>query len=309
MAINIMVARMLGVELFGQYAIIQSTLLTVAFVAQLATGSTAAKYVAELRSSDPIRAGRVVGLCALTTLATAAIGAVLLALYADWLARVAMHEASLGFALRLGAAFIIFNCLNFYQVGALAGLESYPTLAYTGIQGGLVAFSLSIIGTWLYGLNGAIASLAVAAMMRWIICQYALERELSRCGIVTTYRGSWKERAILWNFSIPAALSGFLTMPGTWLANLFLIQQPNGFAQNALYNAALTLKAAAMFLTNNANSVGMSILSNQKGLNDSKRYLKLYIANLLICLVMMLVIGCVVIAASPLIFRLYGPTF
>lgn len=309
LAINIIVARMLGQEGFGQYALVLSTLFTAAFVAQIATGSTAVKYVAEFRSTDPSRAGRIVGLCALVTLVTSGVAFLGLLLGADWLARVAMKEPSLAFALRLGAAFVIFNCLNFYQMGALAGLESYPALARTGMVGGLAAVSVSVPITWVFGLSGAVFALVLAALLRWGVCAHALRRETRRQGIAVAYRGAWRERAILGKFAMPAALSGFLTMPATWLANLFLIQQPNGFSQNAFYNAAMNLKTIVMFLSNNVNSVGMSLLSNQKGLNDRRRYRQLYFANIAICTALMLVAGGVVLLGGRYLLRLYGEHF
>src|SRR3990170_1825677 len=62
--VNIIVARILMMQSFGEYAMVQSTLLTLAVISQLATGYTASKYLAEYRTSDPKKAGRIMGLCA-----------------------------------------------------------------------------------------------------------------------------------------------------------------------------------------------------------------------------------------------------
>src|SRR5260370_28006853 len=59
---NIIVANLLGRQVFGEYAMIQSTLATLALIAQLAVGYTATKYIAEFRSTDPQRAGRILGM-------------------------------------------------------------------------------------------------------------------------------------------------------------------------------------------------------------------------------------------------------
>jgi O-antigen/teichoic acid export membrane protein len=300
---------MLGLELFGQYALVQTTLLTVAFVAQVATGTTATKYVAEYRSSDPGRAGRIAGLCALVTLATSAICFLIIALSAGWVASVAMKAPGLAFAVRLGAAFVIFNCLNFYQIGFLAGLESYPAIALTSLAGGLGTLCLTVPLTWFFGLNGAVTALALGSALRWGICYYVLHKELRRHGLRIIYGGAWEERSILWKFSIPAALSGFFTMPATWLATLFLVKQPNGFAENALYSAALNLKTAVTFLASNVNNVGVSMLNNQKGLNAQGRYRRLYFTNIVICTVLVLAVGSMVLLAGPFLLALYGRQF
>ena len=61
--VNVIIARILMKQSFGEYAMVQVTVLTMATMAQLATGFTASKYLAEYRSSCPERAGRVMGVC------------------------------------------------------------------------------------------------------------------------------------------------------------------------------------------------------------------------------------------------------
>jgi O-antigen/teichoic acid export membrane protein len=73
---NIIVARILLKQGFGEYMMVCFTLLTAASLSQLSMGYTAAKYVAEFRSASPERAGRIMGLCALVTIVTAAVGAI-----------------------------------------------------------------------------------------------------------------------------------------------------------------------------------------------------------------------------------------
>src|ERR1700758_2943204 len=48
---NIAIANLLGREIFGQYGMLQSTLMTFVGIAQAAGGITATKYVAEFRST------------------------------------------------------------------------------------------------------------------------------------------------------------------------------------------------------------------------------------------------------------------
>jgi O-antigen/teichoic acid export membrane protein len=309
LVVNMAVARMLGLERFGQYALIQTSLLTAAFVAQVATGNTATKYVAEFRSTDPERAGRIAGLCALSAWVTSTLFVLLVLLGADWLAVRVGRAPGLGTPVRLGAAFIVFNCVNFYQVGTLAGLESYPALARAGIAGGLAGVAVALPLTWWFGVSGAAASLALAAAARWAICQRALRRELRRTGLRIRYRDAWRERPILWRFALPAALSGFFTMPATWLATVFLVRQPNGFAQNALYSAAGNLKTLVTFLAANVNSVGLSMLNNQKGIDARDRYRKLYLANIAICTGLVLVFAASLLALGPYVLRLFGERF
>src|SRR4030042_25360 len=106
--VNIIVARILLKQSFGEYAMVQSTLLTVAALSQLATGYTASKYIAEYRSSDPEGAGRIMGLCALVSAVMAGVGTILLVAIAPWLADAVLKAPHLAFALMIGSGFFFF---------------------------------------------------------------------------------------------------------------------------------------------------------------------------------------------------------
>lgn len=115
---NIIVARILMKQTFGEYAMVQSTLLNVATLSQLATGYTASKYIAEFRSSDAERAGRIIGLCTIIVSALmAGVGTILLIGIAPWLADAMLKASHLAFALMIGSGFLFFSAINGYQTG------------------------------------------------------------------------------------------------------------------------------------------------------------------------------------------------
>src|SRR6185437_14118299 len=70
---NIVAANLLGRQAFGKYAMIQSTLATLAMIAQMSAGFTATKFVAEFRSTNPRRAGAILSMLATFSVCTAGI--------------------------------------------------------------------------------------------------------------------------------------------------------------------------------------------------------------------------------------------
>ena len=52
-AANVMIANRLGPQVFGEFSLLQNTALTLGAIAQVATGITATRYIAEYRASDP----------------------------------------------------------------------------------------------------------------------------------------------------------------------------------------------------------------------------------------------------------------
>jgi O-antigen/teichoic acid export membrane protein len=277
---NIAVARILMKHGFGEYAIVQGTLLTMATLSQLSTGYTASKYVAEYRSTCPDRAGRIMGLCSIVTAIMATIGMVMLIVISPWISGVMLKAPQLNRALMLGSGFLFFSTVNGYQIGALSGLEAYGSLARAGIVSGIASIISVVFGVWFGGLNGACIGLSVGAFIRCLIHNRLLRCESIMQGIIPQYRGSLSlEKKAITNFALPATITGYYTLPMIWLASSFLVRQPNGYGEMALYSAANNLRILVMFVPSVINSVGLSVLNNEKANGDPLRYDKVFKSN------------------------------
>lgn len=288
---NIVIARLLGRERFGQFGMVQSTIATVAGIAQLATGYTATKFVAEFRSSDPARTGRVIKLCAIVSTVTATIAAVGLCLGAPLLAEASLRAPALSGPIRLAAAMVFFAVLSGYQIGTLAGLESYRALAVVAIMTGCINLAAAVLCAHYWGLNGAIAGLAIGSLFQWLAFRLAIEMSCRKEAITLHCSEFWSERTLFLSFALPAALSGLSSMPALWLANAFLVRQDQGFSEMGLYAAALNIRGFVFFLPTLLNRVSMSLLNNQKGLSNWQGYQRVFRTNIA------LTGGCVVIGA------------
>jgi O-antigen/teichoic acid export membrane protein len=306
---NIAIANLLGREVFGEYGMVQSTLTTFVGIAQAAGGITATKYIAEFRSNDKDRAGRVLGLCGATTLATGCVATVLIFLCAPWLANSTLKAAALQRPLQIAAAVVLFTVVNAFQTGALAGLESYRQWAIANSLQGPIQLAICVFATWRWGLGGAVAGLLAGSALRWLILHVALMREAKKQGIFMSFSGFWQERAIFFKFALPAALSGLSAAPAIWVGNTFLVRQGGGYSQLALFSAALNLKNVVIFLPVLLNNVGTSLLNNQRGQNNPLQYRRVFLTNLLL-------IGSAAITGAifvglfgPKLLRLYGKSF
>jgi O-antigen/teichoic acid export membrane protein len=276
---NLVLARVLGKETFGEFAMIQSTLLTLTSVAQIATGFTVTKYVAEFRDVDKQRAGRVLGLCSMLTVATGLVASLLLVLGAPWLADHALNASHLYPQLMISASFVLFSVMNGYQIGALAGLERYRMISVGGAVLGGAHLAICWTATSLWSLEGAVGGLAVSALLRWVAYSSVLRRELDQHGITLRRREALQERDVLFKFALPAALSGLTTTPALWLGNAFLVRQVDGYSEMAIYTAANNFRIMVLFLPTLLNGVTSSILNNQRGQGDFEGYRSMFLLN------------------------------
>src|SRR2546423_6634358 len=111
--VNIAVANLLGREVFGEFAIVQNTLLTLATVASLAARYTATKYVAEFRSVDNEKCARILGLCSVFSLGTGMVFTLVLLVGAPWLANGVLRAPQLTTGIRLASLVVFFYVHNF----------------------------------------------------------------------------------------------------------------------------------------------------------------------------------------------------
>lgn len=308
-AVNVVVARLLGKHVFGEYAMLQSTLLTVSGLVQLSLGYTSMKYVAEFRATNPARAGRILGMCSAVSMITALLGAVGLAAVAPWLATHSLKAAHLAPGLQIGAIFLLFSAINGYQLGVLSGLEGYRSLAKAGVLSGITAMAGISFGAWFGGLNGAMAGLALTAVCRCGYHNAWMRAELRNSGIKLRYDGYKQEKEIIYRFAIPAAISGYFTLPALWLSNAILVQQKNGYPEMALYSAATNIRLIVLFFPGVLHSVGLSILNNVKGGGDRARFAGVFRSNIMAIFLTSLTMVILLQLFGTTILKMFGKDF
>jgi FkbM family methyltransferase len=307
--VNIVVANLLGRQIFGEYAIVQNTLVAVAVFGQLGIGYVATKYVAEFRSTDRERAGRILGMLCTFSIMLAGIAALALLVLSRWLAVSVLKAPALGAALAIGSAVLLFAVLNGFLIGALAGLESYRALAKALVWGGTVYLVVCSGFAWRGGLNGVIAGQAISGFVQFAILALALRSECRQQGIRFHFRRTANEWPIILKFAVPGALSGFTSAPALWLASALLVRRPDGFSQMAIFSASFSLMAAVLLLPNIANNVGMSLINHRKGSSDGLEYRQIFWTNLVATLAIVVAGAAAAALLGPELLHLFGKYF
>lgn len=261
----ILVARMLGKEGFGELGVIQNTVGMFGVFAGFGLGVTATKHVAEFRVRDPEKAGRIMTLCGLVAVGSGGLMALVLVLVAPWLAEHTLAAPHLSGLLQVGAGLLLLNALNGTQTGALAGFEAFRTITMVNLWAGLTKFPLIVGGVYLAGVTGAVWGLVAGMGIHWILNHLALRRETRRAGVpFGVLWGCGQEWKVLYGFSLPALLSGAMVAPVQWISMAMLVNQPGGYAEMGIYNAALAFKGIIVFLGNTLNMPLLSVIANEK---------------------------------------------
>ena len=306
---SIIVARLIGKVGFGELGIINSTIGMFGPLAGFQMGLTATKHIAEFRDQDPVRAGRIIALSNTVALVMGTLAALALVVLAPWMATKILAAPHLSGLLQISSLFILLGAFNGVQAGALAGLEAFKTIAWVNLLGGVAAFPLIVGGVYLGGLIGVVWGMILSLGLNIILHQWALHQEAKRVGMPLSFAGCTQEWNVLWRFSLPSMLASMIFGPVSWACNSILVNQPNGYAEMGIFNAANQWRTPIIFLTSSMGVIVLPVLSSLHGKEDREDYNKVLRSNLLLNTMIALIIALPVAIFSPLIMASYGKGF
>ena len=306
---SIVIARVLGKEVFGEFGMVRNTVMMFGTVAGLGLGITTNKYIAELRDSDPARAGRVLTLTTMLAAASGTLVAIAVALASDYLASDALGAPHLARFVRLCAPLLAMSVVSGVQLGALTGLEQFRVLSLLSTLAGLSLASLGAVGAFAGGIEGAFYGTLIGSFVNVIMMELILGDLRRRKGINVAFDGLWRERQILVSFAIPSMLAGLMVAPVTWAGLRLLFIRHDGAGEAALFQAANQLRMLALFVPSAIAQVVLPLLSNIQADVDSLRYQRAVQVAAVACLVTGAAVAITLMAASPQMMGLFGTSF
>lgn len=301
--------RLLEPSVFGKFGIINATLMSFSIVATLGMGMAATKLVAQFRTADPVEAGRVIS--SATLIAWVAGGTMALAtlLTATFVAKNVLGAPELAPELRCMALALFFVSWGSAQSGVLTGIEAFSLMARLGIVFAIVSAGLTVLGAWLWGLRGAVLAVPAAGLAQCLAQEWLMRIALKRHGIALFINQMLVRIRLVLRLGVPVMLSAALVLPASWACSTLLVNQPDGYRQNALvtigeqwFNLVLTLPAIL-------GQVLVPVLSNifsDGDQNASKLVLrKVFWINAGVSVLPLLLL----LPASPHLMALYGPGY
>ena len=305
----IIVVRLLGKETYGEFSMIQRTVSMFGVFGSLGLGVTATKFVSESYRTDPEKAGRVLGLALVCVgITSALVFAVLLAL-APWLAETVLNRPSLGPMLRIGCMVLLLSAIGSVLTGGLAGLEAFKDIA--GIHFWQGAIHVLTVGplVWFWGIQGALVWLIVDAVA---VIALSLNRLRTRCQPhrleLRVDRRLLRELNVVWRFAVPVTLANLMTGPVLWAAAAVLANQPGGYVQLGLYNAALQWGTVVLMLPAIFGTVFLPILSSIPASQVCRKRM-LLTKSFGLCLGSAATVAAIMCILAKLILGVYGRDF
>ena len=298
---GILIARFLGVETYGEYGMIRTTLLYIAVFSTFGLGFTVTKFAAQAQGNENIRT--IVRAAMTISLVFSGMMALMVIVFAHPLA-VFLEAPEIDSTLRLTAITIVFNSLVTVQTGVLAGLKQFRKNAEINVISGIVTFIATVGLTYYYHLNGAVMALLIANVVNCFLNQIVIHRltrgaHQSSASIISMMRQQLR-------FSTPIAVQELAFSVSFWVGNLLLIKLSN-YSELGLHAAASQWAGAVLFIPGVMQNVILSYLS--KNINEQESHDILLKRMLLINFATAFVPFLIILSMSPFIVYFYGPNF
>lgn len=306
---SVWVARQLGGEQFGEFAMIRSTAMMLSLLGAFGIGMTATKHIAEYRRDSPLRAGRIVVLSEGVAVFSGGAMAILLWIIAAPLARYALHAPHLASMLRIGALLLILNTIIFAQSGVLAGFEAFKEMTRVGVIAGGVSMIALVVASSIAGLQGAMWGAVIGLGAHCILNQAAVLHEIEKHSIPLAFTSCLNEWRVLGSFSLPVALSNMVRAPAFWACQALLVSQVGGYAQMGIFNVAHQWRMAVLFIPERVSLITLPILSSLKAEGRSAQFRKTLRGSLMFNLGVSILFVVPVIVLSRWIVKAYGSDF
>ncbi|MEW6223966.1 MAG: oligosaccharide flippase family protein [Chloroflexota bacterium] len=309
MVASVLMARILGVERYGQVALINVTVGMLGVFAGLGLSLTATKTVAELRSVDPPRLARALVLLDRCVITSVSAAAALMVVLAPVIATAVLGAPEMVELLRLGAVLLLLNEFAGVQTGMLAGFEAFRAVARIALVRATVTVAACAGGALVAGSVGAVVGLILAAGAAVLLGRLTLRRLRIREGVDRPEGRLMAEFPILWRFTLPAFISIVFVGPVAWIGSLLLASQPGGFAELGVFNAAAQWRTPVLLFPNVISQTALPIMASLAATGEIGRLRRVLVGSIAASTAIAASIGGVLILLQGFVMGLYGEGF
>src|SRR5690606_2012673 len=149
-------ANILGKVHYGEFGMLNSTILMFVSVASLGLGATASRYIAEFRDNSPEKTIDIYLITRIFSYVIAFVSSVFIFWFADSISFHSFHSLQLGDEIRVATIIFFFSIINGSQNGVLSGFERFDLVAYSNIVKAVFQSVLLVSGAYYYNVTGAL---------------------------------------------------------------------------------------------------------------------------------------------------------
>lgn len=298
---GILIARLLGKDIYGEYGLVKTTMFHIATFSTLGLGFTSTRFVAKYRNGDEnLLLGTISSSLVITTITSISL-CVILFIFSKPLA-IYLNEPRLYIPFRFLGIIIVFKALSTTTNAILAGNKNFKSVGINTIVSGASMLLFSVLFTYLWGLKGSLLALAISQLLLCVlnfinVCRVFF---INRHG-----RNLQRNYGALLKFTFPVALQELSYTLSQW-GMMLILTKFGSLGEVGLFTAAAQWNAIILFIPVLLSNVVLSYLSGSSSSNEQTKTLK---RMLLVNLASTLLPFMVIYIFTDFIVSFYGTSF
>ena len=304
----IVAARLVGQETFGEFGLVKSTAMTFSTYALFGMGITAAKYIPEWLQSEKQNVGQIIAFNYVFATVSGFFFALFFFLTTPWICDHVINAPYLVGPFRLATILLFLITVMGAQTGVLSGFHNFKAIATTSMVVGLVTVPLFALGAIYGGVYGLVIAMITTTIVNIMMNARFVTLDKRKHGIIYDLKMA-SILPVLWKFTAPAALQGFLGAPILWICYLILTAQSQGLTELAVLIVAMQIYHMATFVQSQTWRVFLARLSGAVGQQDKRKCRQIARLSLILNCLSSLLIVIPIILLSRVLLGLYGSDF
>lgn len=306
--VNIIIARLLGVALFGEYALIKSTIQVFELSLGLAFGLSMTKFVSENMQKKDTGSNliRIIKTNLISSIALSIILFIILEWSSEHLAVSVLKNEDLLSVFRVAMFYILFNNIVQCLIGILKGEENFKKIFQISLITGGLNITAVTICTFFYSLEGAILALVLFSVFQLLVYVFTLKRDTYYLNI-KRWTDSKLDFKLIKKFNLPAIISGLAAPPAIWYINVSLSKTEMGYHELAYFNSAYQIFALIVFLPISISDSTFPILN--KYFSKGEGFKEVFLINLLVIFLIALCVCVIPFLFPEFVMSLFGKDF
>jgi O-antigen/teichoic acid export membrane protein len=310
LAQTVLIARTLGIENYGRYALLFSTISLLTPIVSLQLPYAVIYFVSRFQERDPARAGAIVLLGRRLTLVTTVSALALSILLAGPLSHWLFNTDGFVWSVMLGGVVLLAGVQSGLSDTLLQASERFRTLAVARLSSAIlsVVVLVPVLHFW-PTLTGVLAVVAGGATYRLLAVALPARKISARLVAHTDFRQALGSARAIFDFSLPSGLLSVVTGVSVWIGNYYLSRQPVGLKDLAIINTGLQWRSPILVVMASLASAILPMLGRYLGEDNHDQTSRLQRYHILINVGAALAFSIAAILCSSLILALYGPAF
>jgi len=301
--IGIILARILGAELYGQFVFLRSTIQLLETAVGISFGLAISRYITT--DIPKFKKNDVIFTNFLVSFLLSLIVSSCFYIFSESISASLFSDVAHAHLIQLSVFYILFSNMFHTLIGILKGEQKFKVVfvgnAIVAVLNILVTISLA----YYFSLKGAVISLVIFSIMQLCILLY-FTCNFSSFLLAINLKKLKLDLPSLKHFSFPLLLSGLAAPLAIWFLNVLIAGYNEGFKELSYFNSAYQVFAIIIFIPIALSDAMYPILNKYVG---TKKFVKLVTFCFLVVLGISSFLSMLVFMFSEDIMGIYGSDF